>query len=207
MAKITLWWPEHFIKMTEMAENVIKRYSKHLLFYKNWHETAREHLSAFQTAPFVLNKSTSFCIFNKALGRFFNSKPLPPGNESLAKTRPPGQWKVRIPGGRLWGWSGLELTDALGWVDIILFTGVNIVFWNCQNLRPKRKELQNYVLENQIDILALSETFLKPKLNFGLPGYDISKNSRLVGTKGGVTILVKKDINVKQEWKTNVLMS
>ena len=78
---------------------------------------------------------------------------------------------------------------------------MNIVFWNCQGLRPKRKELQNYLLENQIDILALNETFLKPKIKFHLPGYDIYKNDRLVGTKGGVAILVRKGIIVKQEWK------
>ena len=78
---------------------------------------------------------------------------------------------------------------------------MNIVFWNCQGLRPKRKELQNYLLENQIDILALNETFLKPKSKFHLPGYDIYKNDRLVGTKGGVAILVKKGIIVNQEWK------
>ena len=79
---------------------------------------------------------------------------------------------------------------------------MNNVFWNCQGLRPKRKELQNYLLENQIDILALNETFLKPKFKFHLPGYDIYKNDRLkVGTKGGVAILVKKGIIVNQEWK------
>ena len=78
---------------------------------------------------------------------------------------------------------------------------MNIVFWNCQGLRPKRKELQNYLLENQIDILALNETFLKPKFKFHLPGYDIYKNDRLVGTKGGVAILVKKGIIVNQDWK------
>ena len=54
---------------------------------------------------------------------------------------------------------------------------MNIVFWNCQGLRPKRKELQNYLLENQIDIL--------------------------VGTKGRVAILVKKCIIVNQEWKND----
>ena len=69
---------------------------------------------------------------------------------------------------------------------------MNIVFWNCQGLRPKRKELQNYLLENQIDIQALNETFLKPKVKFHLSGYDIYKNDRLVGTNGGVAILVKK---------------
>ena len=78
---------------------------------------------------------------------------------------------------------------------------MNIVFWNCQGLRPKRKELQNYLLENQIDILVLNETFLKPKFKFHLPGYDIYKNDRLVGTKGGVVILVKEGIIVNQEWK------
>ena len=78
---------------------------------------------------------------------------------------------------------------------------MNKVFWNCQGLRPKWKEVQNYLLENQMDILALNETFLKPKIKFHFPGYDMYKNDRLVGTKGGVAILVKKGIIVNQEWK------
>ena len=78
---------------------------------------------------------------------------------------------------------------------------MNIVFWNCQGLRPKRKELQNYLLENQIYILALNETFLKPKFKFHLPGYDNYKNDRLVGTKGGLAILVKRGIIVNKEWE------
>ena len=78
---------------------------------------------------------------------------------------------------------------------------MKIVFWNCQGLRPKWKELQNYLLLNQIDNLALNETFLKPKFKFHLSGCDIYKNDRLVGTKGGVAILVKKGIIVNQEWK------
>ena len=52
------------------------------------------------------------------------------------------------------------------------------------------------MLENQIDILALNEAFLKP-------GYDIYKNERLVGIKGGVAVLVKKGIIVNQEWKND----
>ena len=77
---------------------------------------------------------------------------------------------------------------------------MNIVFWNCQGLRPKRKELQNYLLENQIDILALNETFLKPKFKFHLPSYDIYKNDRSVGTKERVSTLMKKGIIVNQKW-------
>ena len=74
---------------------------------------------------------------------------------------------------------------------------------HCQGLRPKQKELQNYLLENQVDSLALNETFLKPKFKFHLPGYDIYKNVRLVDTKGGIAILVKKGIIVNQEWKND----
>ena len=79
---------------------------------------------------------------------------------------------------------------------------MNIVFWNCQGLRPKWKELQNYLLENQIDILALNEKFLESKFKFHLAGYDIYKYDRLIGTKSGVAILVRKGIIVNQEWKT-----
>ena len=34
------------------------------------------------------------------------------------------------------------------------------MFWNCQGIRPKRKELELYLTENSIDIIALNETFL-----------------------------------------------
>ena len=39
------------------------------------------------------------------------------------------------------------------------------------------------------------------KLNSHLPGYDIYKSDRFVGTKGGIAFLVKKGIIVNQEWK------
>ena len=57
---------------------------------------------------------------------------------------------------------------------------MNNVFWNCQGLRSKRNELQNYFLENQIDILALNETFFKPQFKFHLPGYkNIQKYTKI----------------------------
>ena len=75
------------------------------------------------------------------------------------------------------------------------------MFCNCQGLRPNWKEPQNYLPENQIDILTLNETYLQPKHKFHLPGYDIYKNDRLVGIKGGVAVLVTKGIIAKQRWK------
>ena len=67
--------------------------------------------------------------------------------------------------------------------------------------QSKTEEITKCLLENQMGNLALNETFLKPKFKFHLPGYDIFKNDRLVGTKGGIAILVKKGIIVNKEWK------
>ena len=51
--------------------------------------------------------------------------------------------------------------------------GLNILFWNCQGIRPKRKELELYIKENEFDIVAPNETFLNKKLNFQISGYAI----------------------------------
>ena len=70
--------------------------------------------------------------------------------------------------------------------------GTNILGCNCQGIRPKRKELELYLKENVIDVIALNETFLSKKHNFKIPGYDTIRNDCLTGLKGGIAFLVKK---------------
>ena len=65
------------------------------------------------------------------------------------------------------------------------------MFWNCQGIRSKRKELELYLKENPIDIIALNETFLHKKINFKIQGYDTIRNDRSTGSRGGVAFLVK----------------
>ena len=79
--------------------------------------------------------------------------------------------------------------------------GLNITFWNCQGLRSKRKELELYLNENSIDIIALNETFLTKKVNFKIPGYDTIRNDRLTGQKKGVAFLVKHGLVVNKEFR------
>ena len=67
----------------------------------------------------------------------------------------------------------------------------NILLWNCQGIRPKRKELELYLKENVIDVIALNETFLSKKYNFKIPGYDTIRNDRSTGQRGGAAFLVK----------------
>ena len=76
--------------------------------------------------------------------------------------------------------------------------GLNILFWNCQSIRPKRKEQELYIKENEFDIVALNETFLSRKHNFKIPGYDTTQNDRSTGTIGGVAFLIKHGLVVNK---------
>ena len=79
----------------------------------------------------------------------------------------------------------------------------NILFWNCQGIRPKRKELELYLKENVTAVLALNKTFLSKNHNFRIAGYDIIRNDRSTGQKGGVAILVKYGLVVNKEYKNS----
>ena len=79
--------------------------------------------------------------------------------------------------------------------------GLNITFWNCQGIRSKRKELELYLKENSIDIIALNETFLHKKINFKIQGYDTIRNDRSTGSRGGVAFLVKHGLVVNKEFR------
>ena len=81
--------------------------------------------------------------------------------------------------------------------------GLNILFWNCQGIRPKRKKLELYMKENEIDIVALNETFLNKKLTFKIPGYNTIRNNRSTGQKGGVAFLVKHGLVIKKEYRNS----
>ena len=81
--------------------------------------------------------------------------------------------------------------------------GLNILFWNCQRIRPKRKELELYLKESEIDIIALNETFLNKKPNFRIFGYDTIRNDRSTGQRGGVAFLVKHGLVVNKEYRNS----
>ena len=75
------------------------------------------------------------------------------------------------------------------------------MFWNCQGIRSKHKELELYLKENNFDIVALNETFLPKKVNFKIQGYDTIKNDRSTGTRGGVAFLVKHGLVINKEYR------
>ena len=81
------------------------------------------------------------------------------------------------------------------------FMGTNIMFWNCQGVRPKRNELELYQKENNFAIVALNETFLTKKIDFKIQGYDTIKNDCSTGARGGVAFLVKHGLVINREYR------
>ena len=79
--------------------------------------------------------------------------------------------------------------------------GLNIVFWNCQGIRPKRKELELYLKENTIDVIALNEAFLNKKHNFKIPDYDTIRNDRSTGLRGGVAFILKHGLVINKDYR------
>ena len=88
---------------------------------------------------------------------------------------------------------------------MFVFIGTNIMFWNCQGVRPKCKELELYLKENNFDTVALNETFLTKIIDFKIQGYDTTKNDRSTGARGGVAFLVKHDLVINKEYRNTDL--
>ena len=70
-------------------------------------------------------------------------------------------------------------------------------------MRSKRKELELYLKENVIDMIALNEMFLNKKLNFHFSGYDTIRNDRSTGQRGGVAFLVKHGLVIHEEYRNS----
>ena len=75
------------------------------------------------------------------------------------------------------------------------------MFWNCQGIRPKRKELELYLKENNFDIVALNETFITKKIDFKIQGYERIKNDRSTGARGGVAFLEILGLVINKEYR------
>ena len=82
-----------------------------------------------------------------------------------------------------------------------VFMDLNIMFWNCQSIRSKRRELELYLKENNFDIVALNKTFFTKKIDLKIQGYDTIKNDRSTGVRGGVAFLVKHGLVVNKEYR------
>lgn len=65
----------------------------------------------------------------------------------------------------------------------------NICIWNAQGIKNKKIELVKFLHDHDIDVMLISETFLKHNINFFVKGYHFHRKDRENQSKGGVGIL------------------
>ena len=74
---------------------------------------------------------------------------------------------------------------------------LNILNWNAYGISNKKLELYNFLREKDINIACISETRLKPDINFTLPGFKVYRHDRTTNIGGGVALILKTKLKHK----------
>lgn len=73
-------------------------------------------------------------------------------------------------------------------------TQLKIAAWNCRGIVNKLDELINFIIEENLDIVLLSETFLTCKFTFRKYGFIMYRTDR-TANGGGVAIIIRNNIS------------
>lgn len=71
---------------------------------------------------------------------------------------------------------------------------LKLAHWNANGVRNKTQELAQFLHNNDIDVLLLNETHLKPSLDLIVQNYKTYRSDRLGRPGGGVAALVRNRI-------------
>lgn len=76
---------------------------------------------------------------------------------------------------------------------------LKIVFWNAQSINntTKKRLIELFLDSEQVDILLLAETFLKPHIPFQIKNFTVYRNDRIQQGHGGVAIAIRSCIDHK----------
>ena len=78
----------------------------------------------------------------------------------------------------------------------IVYMVIHILQWNARSLIANGQEFKKYVFETEPrpDILCIQETWLRPHLDFVLPGYTSARYDRIDNQGGGCITFIKDNI-------------
>jgi hypothetical protein len=87
------------------------------------------------------------------------------------------------------------------------FSKINVMLWNANSIVPKKHEFFDFLIENDIQIALLSETYLKPGIGLYHSDFSCYRLDRVGRSKGGVAIVVHRSIahHLNQSPDTKVL--
>ena len=71
---------------------------------------------------------------------------------------------------------------------------LKVANWNANSILKKNLDVTNFLQKHNIDIMLVTETFLKTPIKFSIPSYTIYRIDRTEGQKGGVAIFIKNSI-------------
>ena len=72
---------------------------------------------------------------------------------------------------------------------------INVIYWNANGITDKMMAFYNFISEQGVDIACIQETFLKPNSKIDShPDYMIHRFDRVDRPKGGVAIIVKRNL-------------
>jgi ribonuclease HI len=75
--------------------------------------------------------------------------------------------------------------------------GINFLQWNARSVLPKRQHLLDLIIQNNLHVLALCETWLQSSDCFYIPGFEVIRRDRPDGRGGGVLLGARKDIGFR----------
>jgi len=72
---------------------------------------------------------------------------------------------------------------------------INVLYWNANGLTNKMLALLDHLMRHNVDVACISETFLKPNSKLDShPDYVVHRLDRVDRPKGGVAIIVKRNL-------------
>lgn len=85
--------------------------------------------------------------------------------------------------------------------------GLKVLLWNAHSVKPKDVELHDLAEREEAQVITITETHLKPGVNFCLPGYNTVRLDRTATNGGGVAIAVKQPIKfvIQPDYRTSVI--
>lgn len=80
---------------------------------------------------------------------------------------------------------------------------LKLVYWNARGILNKKYELQQFLAEEDVDIMIIGETWLNNNHEFRIPNYKMYRNDRQLRPHGGTAILLKRNIPHASQPKRN----
>ena len=72
---------------------------------------------------------------------------------------------------------------------------LQIALWNANGLSQHSEELKIFILNHNIDIILVSETYFTERSHFKIPNYSLYCTNHPIGTaRGGSAVIIKNSI-------------